>query len=440
MTSTATATATVEPVAPVEPTPSLPPGPRLPMHMQSYLVWQRMLPYMSWAQRRYGDVFTINILPWGRSVIIGDPALIKEMVTGSADVFQAGASNRGVLEPILGSQGLLVIDEDEHLETRKRMLPPFHGDAIRAYEDTIRELTEQRVARWPVGAPITMHRESREITLEVILRAVFGAEDSPSLPELRHVMRKITHITFLLSLWYAQPELAALPPWRGYAAAIRRTNELIDELIDERRAAADLDGRTDILSLLIRSGDDDRPWLRDQVMNLLAAGHETTTTGLAWAVLLLAHHPDIRARAREDDDAYLDAIVTETLRVRPVIPGIARKLAQPARVGPYHFPAGVTLFGAIGLLHADPRLYDEPEAFRPERWLGERPGTYTWFPFGGGRRRCVGAAFAQMEMRIALRTILDATDWKPARRRPEKQRNFHITLVPAKGARIIRTR
>ena len=195
-----------------------------------------------------------------------------------------------------------------------------------------------------------------------------------------------------------------------------------------------------MLSVLIRGGEDDDKWLRDQVMNLLAAGHETTTTGLAWAMELLARHPDIRAKARESDDAYLDAVVNETLRIRTVIPGATRKLKQPVTLGPYRIPAGVTLLPMSSVVHMDPRLYPEPEVFRPERFLGKRPGSYTWFPFGGGTRRCIGAAFAQTEMRVALRTILDEIDWEPAGRRPERQRNFHITLVPSRGARVVRTR
>jgi hypothetical protein len=419
--------------------PSLPPGPRLPFPVQSYLFWQRLVPFLTRAQRRYGDVFTLRMLPWGRAVVIADPELVKEIVTGPPEVFRAGDANREVLE-VLGSRGLLVVDEDEHLTTRKRLLPPLHGESVRAYEQLIAELTAERVQRWPIGKPISMHRESREITSEAILRAVFGAQDSPLLPELRRVLAKITHVTFVIGQWYVHNGLEAVPPWKGYAAAVRRAYELIDELIDDREARADLDERADMLSMLIRSGESDREWLHDQVMNLIVAGHETTTTGLSWAVELLARHPQARARARESDDAYLDAIVTETLRLRTVLPGMARTLAQPATVGPYKFPAGVTLLGLGVLMHRDPRLYDQPEEFQPERWLDERPGTYTWFPFGGGRRRCIGAAFAQMEMRVALRTMLDRVDWEAAGRHPERQKNFHISLIPARGARIVRTR
>ena len=410
------------------------------MLLQSYLALQWLVPYGRWAQRRYGDVFTMKIIPLGRVVAVADPALIKEVLTGPAEVFHAGHSNRRFLKPALGSRGVLVLDEDEHMATRKRLLPPFHGEAIARYEQVVREETERRIERWPVGRTIRMDRETRAITLEVIMRAVFGAGDSPELDDLRRALGRMTHITFIRSLWYAAPWLGIVPPWRTYARAIRTANEILDRLIAQRREAADLEERDDVLSLLIRSGEQDEAWLRDQVMSLLGAGHETTTTGLAWAMELLGRHPEIRERAREGGDDYLDAVVTETLRIRPVIPGMTRRLTEPATVGPYRIPAGVTLLPMASAVHMDERVYDEPEIFRPERFLGERPGTDRWFPFGGGRRRCIGAAFAQMEMRVALRTILDRVDWEHAGRRPERQRNFHITLVPSRGARVVRTR
>jgi cytochrome P450 len=410
------------------------------MLLQSYLALQWLVPYGRWAQRRYGDVFTMKIIPLGRVVAVADPALIKEVLTGPAEVFHAGHSNRRFLKPALGSRGVLVLDEDEHMATRKRLLPPFHGEAIARYEQVVREETERRIERWPVGRTIRMDRETRAITLEVIMRAVFGAGDSPELDDLRRALGRMTHITFIRSLWYAAPWLGIVPPWRTYARAIRTANEILDRLIAQRREAADLEERDDVLSLLIRSGEQDEAWLRDQVMSLLGAGHETTTTGLAWAMELLGRHPEIRERAREGGDDYLDAVVTETLRIRPVIPGMTRRLTEPATVGPYRIPAGVTLLPMASAVHMDERVYDEPEIFRPERFLGERPGTDRWFPFGGGRRRCIGAAFAQMEMRVALRTILDRVDWEHAGRRPERQRNFDITLVPSRGARVVRTR
>jgi cytochrome P450 family 135 len=431
-------TASLDDLAPVGP-PTLPPGPKLPTALSTYLFWQQMPRVLPRYQQRYGDVFSMSVMPFGKVVMLADPELIKQVVTGPPDVFKAGASNGRFLAPVLGKRGVLVLDEDEHLDTRKLLLPAFHGDAIRAYEQVIRDVTEQRIAHWQVGEQVSMHDESRAITIEIILRAVFGAGDSRTLPELRKALGEVTHIPFTTSLMFLYPQLRAIPPWRTYAASLKRANELIDQLIDERRLATDLDERTDILSLLVRAGAEDRVWLRDQVMNLLAAGHETTTTGLAWAVELLAHHPEARARAREGDDAYLDAIVNETLRLRTVLPGITRYLARDAIVGPYHLPAKTTILGGSLLLHRDPRIYEEPDAFRPERFLEERPGTYTWFPFGGGRRRCIGAAFAQLEMRLALRTMLDNLDWEPVGP-PERPRNFHISLIPTNGAQITRTR
>ncbi|MFL5867655.1 MAG: cytochrome P450, partial [Thermoleophilaceae bacterium] len=357
----ATAESLARPVSEVPPH-SVPRGPRLPMLLQSYLALQWLVPYGRWAQKRYGDVFRMNIVPLGRVVAVADPKLIKEVLTGPAEVFHAGYSNRRFLQPALGSRGILVLDEEEHMATRKRLLPPFHGEAIKRYEEVIREETERRIESWPVGQPVRMDRETRAITLEVIMRTVFGAADSPDLDELRAHLGRMTHVTFIRSLWYVAPWLAIAPPWRGYARSVRRANELLDKLIAERRGAADLDERDDVLSLLIRSGEDDETWLRDQVMSLLGAGHETTTTGLAWAMELLARHPEVRAKAREGGDEYLDAVVTETLRIRPVIPGMTRRLTEPATIGPYRIPAGVTLLPMASSVHMDERVYEDPES------------------------------------------------------------------------------
>src|SRR3954469_19092082 len=227
----------------------VPRGPRLPTLLQSYLALQWLVPFGRWAQRRYGDVFRMNLVPLGRVVAVADPALIKEVLTGPAEVFHAGPSNRRFLQPALGNRGRPRLDEDEHMATRKRLLPPFHGEAIRRYEEVIREETEKRIERWRIGKPIKMARETRAITLEVIMRTVVGAGDSPQLDELRKVLGRIPHVTFIRSLWYVAPWLAIAPPWRGYARAVRRANELLNTLIAERRAAPDLDERNDVLSL-----------------------------------------------------------------------------------------------------------------------------------------------------------------------------------------------
>ncbi len=389
---------------------------------------------------RYGPgaVVRMRSLPWGEVVLIADPALVKPVLTAPADVLRAGASNLRFLQPIFGRRGVLVLDEDEHLATRRKLLPPFHGDAIPIYERVVRAETERRIAGWKVGHEFRMDDESRAIALEVILACVFGATGDRRLVEMRDVLQRVTHITPAVSLWFLWPRLAATPPWRGYARAIARANDILDELIEDRRRDPSLADRDDILSLLIKSGEGDDEWLRDQLMSLLGAGHETTTTALAWAVELLAHHPDKRRQARESD-AYLDAVINETLRVRTVLPAVTRQAATDIQLGPWRIPAGTTLLPMSGAVHVNPSVYEDPFEFRPERFLQQRPGTYSWFPFGGGRRRCIGATFALMEMRVALRAMLDHADWEPVSSRPERGKDFHITTVPARGARMRRT-
>src|ERR1700728_3651775 len=218
-------------LAPVGP-PTLPPGPKSPTTLSTYLSWQQMPRVLPRYQQRYGDVFSMSVMPFGKVVMLADPELIKQVVTGPPEVFKAGASNGRFLAPVLGKRGVLVLDEDEHLDTRKLLLPAFHGDAIRAYEQVIRDVTEQRIAHWQVGEQVSMHNESRAITIEVILRAVFGAGDSRALPELRKALGEVTHIPFTTSLMFLYPQLRVLPPWRSYAASLKRANELIDQLID----------------------------------------------------------------------------------------------------------------------------------------------------------------------------------------------------------------
>jgi cytochrome P450 family 135 len=256
---------------------------------------------------------------------------------------------------------------------------------------------------------------------------------------LRETLPAIAEIDFPVMVMWVMPALGHFGRWRRYRQTVERANELLREEIALRRSAPDLDQRQDVLSQLVRAGEIDDEELRDQIVTLLMAGHETTTTGLAWAFERLLRHPDILAKAREGEDAYLDAVIKETLRVRPVIPAVLRQLKRPIELGGWHLPAGVTVMPAITLMHEDPEIFPEPARFRPERFLEDDQGsTYTWIPFGGGRRRCLGAAFASFEMRIALRTILQRTTLRAADPRDERTRSQHITLVPARGSRVIR--
>jgi cytochrome P450 family 135 len=418
--------------------PGLPPGPRLPRAVQSALLWHWTIPFLAHAKRNYGSLFTIRALPWGTAVVVSDPSLVKQIFTGDASIFYAGEGN-SMLAPVLGERSVLVLDEDEHLQARKRLLPPFHGEAVRSYGEVIERIVAEEADRWPLGQPFALHPRMRAITLEVILQAVIGVTDPERLRALRALLPKTVEISPAIMLMWVFPPLERVGRWRRFRRTVADANRLLREEIAARRVDPQLEQRNDVLSQLVRAGEIDDEELRDQIMTLLLAGHETTTTGLAWAFERILRHPEILARARRGDDAYLDAVVAETLRVRPVIPAVLRALKAPAELGGFTLPPGVTVMPAITLLHSDPTLYPEPHRFMPERFLENGKGsTYTWIPFGGGRRRCLGAAFASFEMRVALRTILTRTTLRADRARDEKVRNHHITLVPARGARVVR--
>jgi cytochrome P450 len=410
----------------------------MPRPVQSWIVWHRTIPFFAAAQRRYGPVFTIRALPWGTAVVVNDADLVKEIFTGDPAIFHAGDGN-SLLAPVLGERSVLVLDEDEHLQARKRLLPPFHGEAVRRYGDVVERIVGEEIERWPRGRPFSLHPRMRAVTLEVILQAVIGVSDPVRLHALRQVLPKTVAITSPIMAMWVFPPLARIGPWRRFLATVADANRLLREEIAARRRDPRLDERQDVLSQLVRAGEIDDEELRDQIITLLLAGHETTTTGLAWAFERVLRHPEVLERARGGDDAYLDAIVTETLRVRPVIPAVLRHLQQPVELGGFSLPKGITVMPAITLMHADPGIYPEPERFKPERFVENGKGsTYTWIPFGGGRRRCLGAAFASFEMRVALRTILEHTTLRADRPQQELVRNHHITLVPARGARVVR--
>ncbi len=422
----------------LHPTPTLPPGPRMPMLLQSALTWSRARSFFAANQRKYGPVFTIRSLPWGTTVVVNDTQLVKQIFTGDPAVYHAGDGN-SLLAPVLGERSVLVLDEDPHLQARKRLLPPFHGDSVRRYGAIVERIVEEEIERWPIGEPFPLHPRMQAVTLEVILQAVIGVTDPVRLRALREALpAAVPTDPTLMAMWVVKP-LEYFGRWRHFRRAVEHANTLLRDEIATRRLDPQLDRREDVLSQLVRAGETDDEELRDQIMTLLLAGHETTTTALAWAFERLLRNPDVLARAREGEDAYLDAVVQETLRIRPVIPAVLRQLQAPVELGGWQLPAGVTVMPAIVLMHNDPTLFPEPRRFRPERFLEDGAGsTYTWIPFGGGRRRCLGAAFANFEMRVALRTILKRTTLRAERPEDERMRNHHITLIPARGASVVR--
>jgi cytochrome P450 len=398
--------------------------------------------------RRYGDVFSSRFPIFGQVVYVADPALVKEVFTGDPMTFHAGEANTLALGDALGEHSLLTLDEERHMSQRKLLLPPFHGKAVRRYVEVMAEATEREVASWPVGKQIELRPRMQAITLDVILLAVFGVRDDRRMDLFRERIPPLGETTSVLNwLPFMERDLGGITPAARFRRALAAVDELIyAEIADRRQAAAaeEHDERDDVLSLLLRaSHEDGSPMtdieLRDELMTLLTAGHETTATGLAWAFERLLRTPRVMERliGSLDDDDYLDAVVKETLRVRPVIVDVARKLTRETDVAGWRLPAGMLVLPAIAVLHMRPDLYESPEEFRPERWLEGDVESYAWIPFGGGVRRCIGASFAQVEMRTVLREVLRRVRLRAPTQRPERGVIRHVTVVPGRGARAI---
>ena len=397
--------------------------------------------------RRYGDMFTVKIANEGTWVFVTDPDAVKQIFTGDPRLLHAGEANV-VLLPVLGSHSVLLLDENAHMAQRKLMLPPFHGERMRGYEQTMAEVATREIERWPAGEPHSAWPTMQAITLEVIMRTVFGVTDAERLRHLGEALQSSLS-------WTVNPRrmarLALVGPQRiaergTMQRALQPTDDLIFEEIRSRRDAADLEQRDDVLSLLLQARHDDgSPMsdqeLRDELMTLLVAGHETSATALAWALEALARHPAALARLRDEvdsgDDTYLDAVIQETLRLRPVLALVLRRLTEPMEIGGRLLPAGVTVAPCIYLMHRRPDIYADPRAFRPERFLERPPGTYTWIPFGGGVRRCLGASFAQFEIKVVLRELVARLDIRPARSRPERRVRRAIVFAPERGGELV---
>jgi cytochrome P450 len=413
-----------------------PPGPQFPALVQSALFSARPVQFLDACRRRYGDVFSLRIVPFGRLTYLADPAACKEVFTGDTAVFRAGAANQ-FMRPTLGPASLLLLDEDEHLRTRKLMLPSFHGDAVKRYAAVMAEIAAAEVDRWPVGRTFAVRPSMQRITLEVIMRAVFGIDDPARLERLRGLLTEMMdqNPAYLWFEWM-RVDLGPRSPYGRFLRLRDRVDAILFDEIASRRRNGSVEERVDVLSLLAQSGLSDGE-LRDELMTLLLAGHETTATGLAWACERLVRHPEALERAREDD-AYLDATVKEVLRVRPVVLDVARVVSAPAQVAGFDIDADTMIVPAIATVQRADGVWPDPDAFSPERFLDGSPPAYGWIPFGGGVRRCIGAAFAQLEMKVVLRTVLDRAELAaPSGRGPEAQRLRHVTLVPARGGEVL---
>ena len=423
----------------------LPPGPRLPVAVQTAAWAIRPWDFMERCAARYGDTFTMRLAgerPW---VLISHPETVKEVFTGPPGLLHAGEASRFLL-PVVGANSVLLLDEDAHREQRRLLMPPFRGNHLTSYADTMTAVAKAEIARWPRGKPVRLHPRMRALTLEVILRAVFGLSEGTRLDQLR------AELVRMLTTGTSGPAfvLAILAPQRIRAAVARRVLRGVDRLlyaeIDKRRRADHLDEREDVLSILLQARhEDDRPMsdveIRDELITLLVAGHETTATALAWAVERLVRHPDYQARLTEEihtgEQQFCDAVVKETLGLRPVVSLVGRRLKAPMQIGGVRLPAGVLVAPSIYLMHRRADIYPDPKRFRPERFLEQRAGTYTWIPFGGGVRRCLGAAFAEYEMRIVLSTLFDSCTVRPTSERSEPVGRRGITHVPGRGAMVV---
>lgn len=444
MGETATAertTATPEPASAAR--PGLPPGPRLPAPIQTFGLVARPVPFFERLRRRYGETFTLRILRAGEMVFISDPPSLKRLF--GADRRNTIAPGRNViLRPILGDQSLLLQEGEEHLRRRKLMLPPFHGERMRKYETVMEATTDREIDSWPLGSEFKLHPSMQAITLEVILSAVFGVEEGTRRDALR------TNLTGILAttrspaaIGMSIDRMRRLPRYRRVAEMLANADRILFEEIEERRGDPGLETREDILSMLVAARFEDGSEmtdaeLRDQLMTLLMAGHETTATGLAWAFDLLFRAPDKLDRLREEvvdggGNGYLGAVVKEALRLRPVVPFVGRELREESELGGHALPAGTIVMPAIYLTHTRPDVYAKPYEFLPERFLQDGPDTFGWIPFGGGTRRCIGAAFAELEMRVVLSTILRRATLRPATKKPERTVRRNVTLSPRGG-------
>lgn len=429
---------------------ALPPGPPLPLIAQSALMLRYGLGFLTGCQRRYGNVFTVREPLKGTVVYVAAPADIKTVFAGDPRVFHAGEAN-SMLGGLLGSNSLFVLDEDEHRDRRRLMVPAFHRDAVARKIDQMTEIVAANIAGWPVGQSFPAEAKMTEITLEVILRTVIGATDPARLAALRDVIPRLLYLKPWETPAIAKPDLRRHRPWRALDRRFAEADAVLNAEIAERRADPELADRTDALAMLIRAAHDDGRTmndreLRDQLMTLIAAGHETTASSLSWALERLIRHPEVLAKAVRAADAsaqgdsagdeYLDAVARETLRVRPVIFSAARFLTEPVEVGGYRLPAGVTVNLAIGLVHHDGALFPEPGRFDPERMIGTTLAPNTYIPFGGGNRRCLGATFAMSEMHVVLREILRRVELCTTSAPDEKRKLKHLTFVPHLGARL----
>lgn len=428
-----------------------PPGPSIPSALQTLRWVARPIEFMEQSRRTYGEVFSIRFAGFNTPMIlVSDPDLVKAAYSNPANALPEGRI--ALLQPVLGEKSVILLDGEEHMARRKLMLPAFHGERMRSYEDVMKEAIDREIESWPVNEVFPVHERMQAVTLEVILRTVFGVTEGERLDRLRVLLGKtLERISVggwpLINLFTGRFGIPAGPP--GLTESLRQIDLELNGLINERRADPGLEDRTDILSMMAAAefADGtrmDENELRDQLMTLLVAGHETTATALAWTFDLVLRDARVlgllKSEMAEGGDEYLRATISEALRLRPVIPIAGRILDEAVEVDGIRLEAGTNLAPSIWMAHTRADTYPEPFAFRPERFLENPPETYSWIPFGGGVRRCLGAAFAEFEMRVVLTEVLSRCDLRPAEKSPQRISRRNITLSPKTGTPVVMTR
>ena len=439
---------------------SLPPGPRLPRLFQTLNWVRRPIPIMRKYAREYGECFTLRWINSPPVVFFSDPVAIKQIFTTSPERALAGRANV-VLKPMLGENSVLLLDGARHKRERKLLMPPFHGERMRLYGEIMREAADRSIDNWPEEQPFPIHERMQAITLDIILRAVFGVDEGALLQKLRSLLIEFLRLVGsspLLLIRWLQVNLGPLTSWQRISQLGHEIDTALYEQIAQRKAAAQ-NGRPDIMAMLIEARDEDgQPMsdqeLRDEMITMLLAGHETTATSLSWVIHHLLQNPDVLEKVRAElrrvvgggpiqaehmsELAYLDATIKETARLNPIVPVVARYLEQPTRIGAYEIPAGCVAAPCIYLTHRRPELWPEPEAFNPDRFVGKRVDPYTFFPFGGGVRHCLGAAFAAYEMKIVLAQMLSRVSLRPVPGYTVRVVRRSITFAPSEGLPVIR--
>lgn len=435
-----------------------PPVVRTPSIVQLLQFSLRPLEFFDACARRYGDVFTVRLPSFGDYVMLGSPALVKQVFTEDSETLHAGKAN-ALLEPIVGANSVLLLDGKPHLRQRRLLLPPLHGERMHAYAELMAKITRDALRVMPRGEPFSIHGPMQSITLQVILRAVFGLDEGAQMDALATLLTEYLTpppaIFTFLPLEYADFPLS---PYRAFVRRREAVDRELRKILRARMATPD-PTRTDILSLLLSARDEDgramsEDELRDELLTMLLAGHETTATALAWTFACILDTPEVSARLDDElarvrgangeidiaalvRNEYLDAVVKESLRLRPIIPDVVRRVQQPYRIAGYDVPVGAFLTPCIHLVHRRADLYPEPDRFRPDRFVGVKPDPYAWFPFGGGIRRCLGMAFALYEMKVVLGIILAHAQLRLADQRPIGVVRRGITLAPSGGTRVV---